>query len=91
MDGGWGDRGGPNVFFNPFCLGVFAPLVKTLISPCLCQISPRAFPHPQLPTPRGFRLFLHTKLSNPHYPPEVQAETTLINFTVTEQVIGTLH
>jgi len=31
-----------------------------------------------------FRLFLQTKLSNPHYPPEVQAETTLINFMVTE-------
>eukprot|EP00878_Enallax_costatus_P020623 GHUV01021808.1.p1 GENE.GHUV01021808.1~~GHUV01021808.1.p1 ORF type:complete len:1441 (+),score=543.76 GHUV01021808.1:4290-8612(+) len=34
---------------------------------------------------KNFRLFLHTKLSNPHYPPEIQAETTLINFTVTEQ------
>lgn len=32
----------------------------------------------------NFRLFLHTKLSNPHYPPEVQAESTLINFMVTE-------
>jgi dynein heavy chain len=32
---------------------------------------------------KDFRLFLHTKLSNPHYPPEVQAETTLVNFTVT--------
>ena len=31
-----------------------------------------------------FNLFLHTKLSNPHYPPEIQAEATLINFTVTE-------
>ena len=31
-----------------------------------------------------FRLYLHTKLSNPHYPPEIQAETALINFTVTE-------
>jgi dynein heavy chain len=28
-----------------------------------------------------FRLFLHTKLSNPHYPPEIQAEATLVNFT----------
>ena len=32
-----------------------------------------------------FKLFLHTKLSNPHYPPEMQAECTLVNFTVTEQ------
>lgn len=31
-----------------------------------------------------FQLFLQTKLSNPHYPPEIQAECTLINFTVTE-------
>lgn len=32
---------------------------------------------------KDFRFYLHTKLSNPHYPPEIQAETTLINFTVT--------
>jgi len=32
---------------------------------------------------QNFKLFLHTKLSNPHYPPEIQAECTLINFTVT--------
>jgi dynein heavy chain len=32
----------------------------------------------------NFRLYLHTKLSNPHYPPEVQAETTLVNFSVTQ-------
>merc|ERR1719247_389610 len=30
-----------------------------------------------------FRLFLHTKLGNPHFPPEIQAECALINFTVT--------
>lgn len=32
----------------------------------------------------SFRLYLHTKLSNPHYPPEMQAETTTINFAVTQ-------
>ena len=35
--------------------------------------------HPQ------FQLFLHTKMANPHYKPELQAQTTLINFTVTRQ------
>jgi len=32
----------------------------------------------------NFKLFMQTKLSNPHYPPEIQAECTIINFTVTE-------
>ncbi|XP_039379207.1 dynein heavy chain 11, axonemal isoform X1 [Mauremys reevesii] len=32
---------------------------------------------------KNFRLILHTKLANPHYQPELQAQTTLINFTVT--------
>ena len=32
---------------------------------------------------KNFRLILHTKLANPHYKPEMQAQTTLINFTVT--------
>ncbi|KAM3873375.1 dynein axonemal heavy chain 11 [Diretmus argenteus] len=40
-----------------------------------------------------FQLILHTKLANPHFPPELQAQTTLINFTVTpvgleEQLLG---
>lgn len=30
-----------------------------------------------------FQLILQTKLGNPHYKPEMQAQTTLINFTVT--------
>ncbi|XP_055373637.1 dynein beta chain, ciliary [Condylostylus longicornis] len=30
-----------------------------------------------------FRLILQTKLANPHYKPEMQAQCTLINFTVT--------
>ncbi|XP_058534261.1 dynein axonemal heavy chain 11 [Ochotona princeps] len=33
---------------------------------------------------RNFRLILHTKLANPHYKPELQAQMTLLNFTVTE-------
>ena len=31
----------------------------------------------------SFFLILQTKLANPHYKPEMQAQTTLINFTVT--------
>ncbi|GMH57655.1 hypothetical protein TL16_g02438 [Triparma laevis f. inornata] len=32
-----------------------------------------------------FRLYLQTKLSNPHYKPEIAAQCTLINFIVTEK------
>jgi len=32
-----------------------------------------------------FRLFLFTKLSNPHFKPELQAQCSLINFIATEQ------
>ncbi|XP_068613056.1 dynein axonemal heavy chain 11 [Brachionichthys hirsutus] len=40
-----------------------------------------------------FQLIIHTKLANPHFPPELQAQTTLIDFTVTpggleEQLLG---
>lgn len=31
-----------------------------------------------------FKLILQTKLANPHYKPEMQAQATLINFTVTK-------
>ena len=30
-----------------------------------------------------FRLILHTKIPNPHFRPELQAQATLLNFTVT--------
>ncbi|XP_063367395.1 dynein beta chain, ciliary-like [Cydia amplana] len=41
----------------------------------------------------SFRLIIQTKLANPHYQPEMQAQCTLINFTVTkdgleEQLLG---
>lgn len=32
---------------------------------------------------KNFCLTLHTELTNPHYKPELQAQTILINFTVT--------
>eukprot|EP00620_Florenciella_sp_RCC1587_P013374 CAMPEP_0182558034 /NCGR_PEP_ID=MMETSP1324-20130603/1743_1 /TAXON_ID=236786 /ORGANISM="Florenciella sp., Strain RCC1587" /LENGTH=2560 /DNA_ID=CAMNT_0024770185 /DNA_START=8 /DNA_END=7690 /DNA_ORIENTATION=+ len=32
----------------------------------------------------GFKLFLQTKLANPHYKPEIAAQCTLINFIATE-------
>lgn len=31
-----------------------------------------------------FRLMLQTKLANPHFKPEIQAQTTLINFSITD-------
>ena len=33
----------------------------------------------------NFRLFLQTKLTNPHYRPEIAAQTSLVNFIVTEE------
>lgn len=33
---------------------------------------------------KGFRLYLQTKLSNPHYRPEIAAQCTILNFLVTE-------
>lgn len=34
----------------------------------------------------NFRLYMTTKLANPHYLPEVCIATNLINFTVTQEV-----
>ena len=33
----------------------------------------------------NFRLYLQTKLANPHYKPEINAQATLVNFCVTEK------
>jgi len=32
----------------------------------------------------GFKLYLQTKLINPHYKPETAAQCTIVNFIVTE-------
>lgn len=37
----------------------------------------------EIPYNKTFRLFMQTKLANPHYKPEIQAQCTLINFSVT--------
>lgn len=33
----------------------------------------------------NFRFYITTKMSNPHYPPEISTKTTLVNFAVKEQ------
>ncbi|XP_055375876.1 dynein axonemal heavy chain 2 [Condylostylus longicornis] len=32
----------------------------------------------------NFKLYIQTKLSNPHYPPEISSKTTLVNFAIKE-------
>lgn len=54
-----------------------SPCIFSLYFSCIKVGDKECFFHP------SFRLILHTKLANPHYKPEIQAQTTLINFTVT--------
>jgi hypothetical protein len=78
-----GVGGGDRAYWRRSCMAAACPL--WLRARAAAPTPPPRAPL-QPPPRRNFRLFLHTKLSNPHYPPEIQAETTLINFTVTEQV-----
>jgi dynein heavy chain len=36
----------------------------------------------------NFRLFITTKLANPHYAPEISTKTTICNFALKEQGIN---
>jgi len=36
----------------------------------------------------NFRLYLTSKLSNPHYGPEVSGKTSIINYGLTQQGLG---
>jgi dynein heavy chain len=37
-----------------------------------------------IPWDKGFRLFMTTKLANPHYSPEIMGKTMIINYSVTQ-------
>lgn len=52
-------------------------------SPFLCSKRAIKLGDKEVEYNQNFRLILQTKLANPHYKPEMQAQTTLINFTVT--------
>lgn len=46
-----------------------------------------------IPWNEQFRFFMTTKLSNPHYPPEVSVKVSLLNFAITfmgleDQLLG---
>ncbi|KAI5643131.1 dynein heavy chain and region d6 of dynein motor domain-containing protein [Phthorimaea operculella] len=62
--------------------------VDAVLEPLLGRIGDREIDYNP-----AFRFIMQTKLANPHYQPEMQAQCTLINFTVTrdgleEQLLG---
>lgn len=62
---------------------------RTCHAPCLlCQVGDSTIPWND-----QFRFFMTTKLSNPHYPPEVSVKVSLLNFAITftgleDQLLG---
>ncbi|EFN60095.1 hypothetical protein CHLNCDRAFT_133411 [Chlorella variabilis] len=56
--------------------------IDAVLTPVITRATFKKASHTEVEYNKAFRCILHTKLSNPHYAPE--AETTLINFTVTE-------
>lgn len=57
---------------------IFFPCLKTRLLFRAIKLGDKEVEYNQ-----NFCLILQTKLANPHYKPEMQAQTTLINFTVT--------
>lgn len=74
----------------------FDPIINTILSRDIIKRGRRAVIHigdRDVDFNSNFKLFLQTKLANPHFQPEIQAQTTVINFTVTmdgleEQLLG---
>jgi len=74
----------------------FDPIINTILSRDVVKRGRRSIIHigdRNVEFSPKFKLFLQTKLANPHFQPEIQAQTTVINFTVTldgleEQLLG---
>jgi dynein heavy chain len=66
----------------------FAPSLDPVLAKRYIQIGKRfviKFDDEDLDVNDNFRLYIQTKLSNPHYRPEITAQCTIINFIVTEK------
>eukprot|EP00826_Nyctotherus_ovalis_P045626 TRINITY_DN5070_c0_g2_i2.p1 TRINITY_DN5070_c0_g2~~TRINITY_DN5070_c0_g2_i2.p1 ORF type:complete len:515 (+),score=205.16 TRINITY_DN5070_c0_g2_i2:228-1772(+) len=66
----------------------FAPSLDPVLAKRYIQIGKRfimKFDDEDLDVNDNFRLYIQTKLSNPHYRPEITAQCTVINFIVTEK------
>lgn len=48
------------------------------------QVRPKSIPQTQIEINKPFRLYITTKLRNPHYLPEVAVKVTLVNFMITK-------
>ncbi|KAJ3585525.1 hypothetical protein NHX12_014244, partial [Muraenolepis orangiensis] len=62
--------------------------VQEELDPALSPILNKALTHvgdKEVDYSPDFRFYMTTKLSNPHYPPEVSTKTTIVNFAVKEQ------
>eukprot|EP01022_Parablepharisma_sp_SALTPOND_P010884 TRINITY_DN144_c0_g3_i1.p1 TRINITY_DN144_c0_g3~~TRINITY_DN144_c0_g3_i1.p1 ORF type:complete len:4665 (-),score=723.90 TRINITY_DN144_c0_g3_i1:29991-43985(-) len=66
----------------------FAPSLDPVLAKRYIQVGKRfviKFDDEDIDVHPEFQLFIQTKLSNPHYRPEITAQCTIINFIVTEK------
>jgi len=66
----------------------FAPALDSVLAKRYIQSGKRfvlKFDDEDIDVSPDFRLYIQTKLSNPHYRPEITAQCTIINFIVTEK------